>query len=657
MADDKEKKAQKKEKPRFTTIDPAVQDLCSCTEIPEVTCWDRTKKQSPRCSFGEKGICCRICSMGPCRVDESKEKLKYGVCGVDSNTVAARNFIRMIAGGAAAHSDHGRAVAETFLAAAKGEAPGYAIKDEQKLLQLAMDFGVEIGDRSVRDIAIEVGEKGLGIFGEQFGPIPLTKRAPLKRQKLWTEQGMLPRGVDREIVEIMHRTHMGVDMDPVNLMQQGSRAAIADGWGGSMLATELQDIMFGTPVPILGRSNLGVLEKDQVNIVIHGHEPSLSEMIVAVSQDPEMIEKAKQKGAKGINLGGICCTANEILMRHGVPIAGNFLQQEMAIATGAVDAMVVDVQCLFGSLPQVAACYHTKVITTNYRAKIPGATHIQFEEHDAINTAKQIVETAIDNFKNRKDVNIPDVECDLIGGFSHETINYLLGGMFRASYKPLNENIINGRILGVAGVVGCNNVKCEHDKGHTEMVKELIANNVLVIQTGCSAVACAKAELMLPESAAKYAGPGLAEVCEAVGIPPVLHMGSCVDNSRILMAATAMVKEGGLGDDISDLPAAGAAPEWMSEKAISIGHYFVASGVYTVFGTAWPTLGASGLTELLFKEYEKITGGMWDYDPDIGVQTQKMIDHIKKKREALGIEKARERILYDMAMRRELDAG
>jgi carbon-monoxide dehydrogenase catalytic subunit len=371
-----------------------------------------------------------------------------------------------------------------------------------------------------------------------------------------------------------------------------------------------------------------------VNIVIHGHEPLLSEMIVAVSQDPEMLDRARQKGAQGINLAGICCTANEILMRHGVPIAGNFLQQEMAIATGAVDAMVVDVQCLFGSLPQVAACYHTKVITTNYRAKIPGAKHIEFDEHDAVSTAKKIVGEAIDNFPSRKEVNIPDIQCDLIGGFSHETINYLLGGMFRASYKPLNDNIINGRILGVAGVVGCNNVKCEHDAGHLDLVKELIANNVLVIQTGCSAVAC-----------------------EAVGIPPVLHMGSCVDNSRILMAATAMVKEGGLGDDISDLPAAGAAPEWMSEKAISIGQYFVASGVYTVFGTAWPTLGANGLTDLLFNRYENITGGKWDFALESSVQAQKMIDHIKKKREALGIEKARERILYDMAMRRELDAG
>ncbi|MBW1807388.1 MAG: anaerobic carbon-monoxide dehydrogenase catalytic subunit [Deltaproteobacteria bacterium] len=648
--------ADKPKEERINSADPAIKAMCESGNIPESTCWDRSKKQTPRCSFGEKGICCRICSMGPCRVDGTKEKLKYGVCGVDSNTVAARNFVRMIAGGAAAHSDHGRGVAETFLAAAKGEAPGYEIKDQQKLFQLAMDFDIEIGDRSIQDIAIDVGTKGLGIFGEQQGPIPFLKRAPLKRQALWKEQGMEPRGVDREIVEIMHRTHMGVDMDPVNLMKQGSRAALADGWGGSMLATELQDIMFGTPVPQLGSCNLGVLEKDQVNIVIHGHEPSLSEIIVAVSQDPQMIEKAKAKGAKGINLSGICCTANEILMRHGVPIAGNFLSQEMAIATGAIEAMVLDVQCIFGSLPQVASCYHTKIITTNYRAKIPGATHIEFDEHDAVTTAKKIVNLAIDNFPNRKDTHIPNEQCDLIGGFSHETINYLLGGTFRASYKPLNENIINGRIRGVAGVVGCNTVKTEHDGVHIAVVKELIKNDVIVLQTGCSAIACAKVGLMLPEAAAEFAGEGLAEVCETVGIPPVLHMGSCVDNSRILMAAAALVKEGGLGDDISDLPVVGAAPEWMSEKAISIGHYFVASGVYTIVGSTFPTFGAPEFTDLLFKEYEKITGGKWDFEKDPMVMARKMIDQIDIKRNALGLDKGKERVLFDMAMRRELDA-
>jgi carbon-monoxide dehydrogenase catalytic subunit len=352
----------------------------------------------------------------------------------------------------------------------------------------------------------------------------------------------------------------------------------------------------------------------------------------------------------------MCCTANEILMRHGVPIAGNFLQQELAIVTGALDALVVDVQCIMQGIQDVAQCYHTKIITTDARAHIAGATHMQFDEHDAIESAKKIIRAAIDNFPKRgANVRIPDVKTDLIAGFSHETINYLLGGVFRASYRPLNENIINGRIRGVAGVVGCNNPRVPHDDVHVRLVRELIKNDVLVLQTGCSAMACAKAGLMLPEAASE-AGPGLRSVCEAVGIPPVLHLGSCVDNARILVAATAMVKDGGLGDDLSDLPVAGAAPEWMSEKALSIGQYFVGSGVYTIFGVNFPTLGSKEVTDLLFKEYESTYGGMWDFESDPIKMAHMMIAHIDKKRKALGIDKARERVLFDMEMRRSMEA-
>jgi carbon-monoxide dehydrogenase catalytic subunit len=397
-----------------------------------------------------------------------------------------------------------------------------------------------------------------------------------------------------------------------------------------------------------------VLKEDEVNLIVHGHEPQLAEMLAVVSQDPEMVEYAKSKGAKGINLAGMCCTANEVLMRHGVPIAGNFLQQELAIVTGALEAIVVDVQCIMQGLADVAQCYHTKVITTDPRAKIEGATHMDFDDLNAVETAKAIVRAAIDNFPNRgKNIHIPTEKTDLIAGFSHETINYLLGGLYRASYRPLNDNIINGRIRGVAGVVGCNNPRVKHDDVHVAMVKELIKHDVLVIQSGCSAMACAKAGLMVPE-AAQYAGEGLASVCETVGIPPVLHMGSCVDNSRILIAATAMVKDGGLGDDISDLPVAGAAPEWMSEKAISIGQYFVASGVFTVFGVNWPTLGSKEVTDFLFKDFEEAYGGKWAFEPDPIRAAHLMIEHIDKKRKALGIDKARERVLYDMEMRREL---
>jgi len=656
MAEEVEKTKKSIDKASLELIDKACADKVNLA-------FDRAETMKP-CPIGAVGSCCKNCGMGPCRVplpkgkEETPEekKKRRGVCGATSETIAARNFIRMIAGGAAAHSDHGRGVAELFLAVAKGEAPGYEIRDEQKLLALALEWDVEIGDRSNNEIAIDIGEKALAEFGRQEGEILFLKRAPLKRQELWRQRGVAPRGIDREIVEIMHRTHAGVDQDYQNLLKQGVRTSIADGWGGSMIATELQDILFGTPSPVLSQVNLGVLKEDEVNLIIHGHEPLLSEMIVAAAQDPKMVELAKSKGAKGINLAGICCTANEILMRHGVPLAGNFMQQELALVTGAVDAMVVDVQCIMESLPDIAQCYHTKIITTSPKAKISGAMHIEFDEHKAMEGAKEVVRTAIENFPRRgKNLRIPQERHDLIAGFSHETINYLLGGLFRASYRPLNDNIINGRIRGLAGVVGCNNARSAHNEAHIAMVKELIKNDVLVLQTGCSAMASAMAGLMVPE-AAKYAGEGLASVCETVGIPPVLHMGSCVDNSRILMAATAVVKDGGLGDDISDLPAAGAAPEWMSEKAISIGQYFVASGVFTVFGVTWPTTGSKEVTDFLFKDMEEMYGGMWAFEPDPVKAAQLMIEHIDKKRKALGIDKARERVLYDMEMRRELDS-
>ncbi|MCM8758602.1 MAG: anaerobic carbon-monoxide dehydrogenase catalytic subunit [Candidatus Omnitrophica bacterium] len=618
--------------------------------------FERFQNQQPQCGFGLLGICCRNCAMGPCRISPFEDGPKLGVCGADADTIAARNFLRMVAVGAAAHSDHGRAVAETFIKAAKGEAPGYEIKDEYKLLKLAIELGINIDGLTREEIAIKVGERYLSEFGKQEGSLFFIKRAPLRRQKIWESLNIVPRGVDREIVEALHRTHMGTDQDYLNLMLHASRCALADGWGGSMIATELQDVLFGTPVPVRGRVNFGILKENCVNIIVHGHEPLLSEMIVIAAEDPELLKIAKEKGAEGINVGGICCTANEILMRHGIPIIGNFLNQEMAITTGAVEVMAVDVQCIMQSLPMVASCFHTKVITTSEKAKIHGATHISFTEENALEKAREIVKMAIENFANRKkeNISIPQQETDLVAGFSHESISYILGGMFRASYKPLNDNIINGRIRGVAGVVGCNNCKVVQDSVHLKLVKTLIENDVLVLQTGCSAIACAKEGLLDSVRGLEFCGKGLREVCEAVGIPPVIHMGSCVDNSRILVAATALVKEGGLGDDISELPAAGAAPEWMSEKAISIGQYFVASGVFTIFGITWPTLGSENVTKYLFNEIESHLGGKWAFETDAERIAQLIIKHIDEKRKKLGIDKARERILFDMEMRRQL---
>lgn len=677
MAEEKPKVVtlEKKKKvvdPVEASIDIATQEMIARSqELGVETVFDRALTMKP-CNIGIQGTCCKNCAMGPCRLPLPKAGIegddeRKGLCGATANTIAARNFIRMIAGGAAAHSDHGRCVAEVFLSAARKETDAYKIKDTVKLVAVAKELGVattvevdgEEVDRDMDEIAVEVGEVALNEWGKAEGELLYLQRAPEARYEIWKKQGVLPRNIDREIVEIMHRTHMGVDQDYKNLIKQGTRAALADGWGGSMLATDLQDILFGTPSPLQSEANLGIMKEDHVNIIVHGHEPVLSEMIVAVAQTSEMLDYAKEKGAKGIQLGGICCTANEILQRHGVPPAGTFLQQELAIITGACDAMVVDIQCIFQNLANVAKCFHTKLITTHPIAKMEqdNVIHIEFDEHHAIEDARRIVKMAIDNFQNRgADVMIPQHKATQIAGFGVESIQYHLGGTFRGTYYTLNDNIINGRIRGVAGVVGCNNARTRHNEGHLAVVKELIKNDVLVLTTGCNGIACAMEGLLTPESAAVYCGPGLAEVCETVGIPPVLHMGSCVDNSRILLAATEVVKAGGLGKDISDWPVAGSAPEWMSEKAISIGQYVVASGIYTVFGVTLPTSGAPEFHNYLCKEFEKIYGGMWDIEPDPIKHAQLMIAHIDKKRKELGIDRARERVLMDMADRQALEA-
>ncbi len=617
-----------------------------------VTAYDRIKSRGmAACLFGSTGTCCRNCNMGPCQIIDGVDEM-IGVCGATADTVVARNYARTIAAGCAAHTDHAREMVKGFIETAKGKTP-HEIKDVDKLMDLAEVFGVETEGRDKNEIALEIGELALADFGKQDDePVTMLKRAPKKRQELWKKLGVEPRGVDREVVEMMHRTHMGVDQEYKNIMLQGARCALGDGWGSSMLSTELTDIMFGTPIPRRAIVDLGVLKKDQVNVTVHGHEPLLAEALCLAAQDDEILALAKKVGAKGINLAGVCCTGNEILMRRGIPVAAGFIQQEMVLATGAVEAMVVDVQCVMQSVSEVAKSFHTDIITTNYRAKMPDAVHIQFEEEAPMESAKEILKKAIANYKKRGDFFIPeDTKHDVVVGFSHETINNMLGGRFRSSYRPLNDNIINGRIRGIAAIVGCDNYKMP-DNHHEIITRKLIENDVLVLATGCAATALGRVGLLRPEAASE-AGPGLAEVCETVGMPPVLHCGSCVDNSRLLIAATAMVKEGGLGDDISDLPLAGTAPAWMSEKAVAIGQYFVSSGAYVIFQNL-PMTGSKKFTEFMTEGMDEIYGGRWDIEEDPEKLAQKMIDRIDLKRKELGIDKKRERVLFDMEMRRDL---
>jgi carbon-monoxide dehydrogenase catalytic subunit len=627
------------------------------------TCFERAQKMKP-CPIGHVGACCKHCHMGPCRlVGKNAEEEITGVCGASLATVAARNLLRMCAAGTAAHSDHSRGMAETLLAVANGDTKDFKITDVRKLYRVAGILEIEFEGRPVLDVARDVATTLLKDFGRQHGgELNYIKRAPKKTQERWRKWGIVPRSIDREVVETMHRTAIGVDHDPDHLLLQGLRTSLADGWGGCMISTDITDILFGTPSPQKGKMSLGIFKEDEVNFVVHGHEPLFAEMMVEVASDPEMIAYAKSKGAKGINLGGMCCTANEVLMRHGIASAGGFTNQELGIMSGLIDAISVDVQCIMPAIVELSKKFHTKVITTNPKAKIPGAMHIEFDEHRAREIAKEVLKVAIDNFPNRKTKGSHVTEAfPAVVGFSHEYIEYMQGGKWRGSFRPLNDAIMAGRIRGVVGLAGCDNPRVPSTGIHRFLATELIKRDVLIVSTGCGSAACGASGYLTPEMALESAGPGLREVCEAVGIPPILHLGACVDNSRILTIASAMAEEGGLSDEIGGMPAVGIAPEWMSEKAIAIGMYFAASGVPVIFGGESPVASSKEVTRIMTEVWFERFKGALHFEPDPEKILALALDYIDKAREALKLRKyeqgkfATEKVLMDMAARRELE--
>jgi len=596
------------------------------------TVWSRLKSQEPHCGYCELGLSCRNCAMGPCRIDPFGDGPQKGVCGASRDTIVARNLLLTISAGAAAHSDHGRDILETFYETSNEKTSGYMIKDVEKLKKLAIEFGINVNDRNDGNIARELGAKLMEEFGTKQKRLTLLDRAPKKRQEIWERLNIVPRGIDRENVESLHRIHMGVDNDYLNLLLHSLRTSLSDGWGGSMIATELSDMLFGRPEPLVSSVNIGVLKENEVNIALHGHNPILSDVIVQAAEDPELIKIAKEKGAKGINLVGICCTGNELLMRKGVPMVGNHLMQELVIMSGVLDAMIVDYQCIMPSVVDVAKCFHTKIISTFDKAKFEGAEHISFDKSRGIEIGKKIVRLAVENFENRipGKVDIPDKPVEMMAGFSVESILELLGG----SLDPLINAIKIGKIRGVAADVGCNNPKIKHDYGHTYITKCLIENDILVLVTGCAAVANGKIGYMNMD-AVKYAGKGLKDVCESLKIPPVLHVGSCVDNSRLLVLVSAIANN--LGVDISDLPVVGTAPEWYSQKAVSIATYFVASGVDVVLGIPPAIFGSQKVVDVLTNGLKDLVKATFSVEPSPDKAARLIQKKIEDKRKSLGL--------------------
>ena len=599
----------------------------------------RVKNQTPHCGFGEAGTCCRICSMGPCRITP---KAPRGICGCDVHGIVGRNYLRFTAGGSATHSDHGREICHTLYNTKEGG--NYTVKDPEKLKRIAQEWGIETEGKDIYDLAHEVAETGLMEYGKPFGVQRFLKRAPEHTQKLWHDAEIEPRAIDREVSQSLHMTHMGCSSLPEALIRQALRAGLSDGWGGSMMGTEFSDVLFGTPKPVDTTANIGVMDKDMVNIIVHGHDPSLSEMVVFYANDPEMIALAKSVGAKGINIAGVCCTSNEVAMRHGIPMAGNFLNQENVVLTGACEAIVVDVQCIFPALGPLSKCFHTKFITTSPIAQMPDSEFIRFSSESAGENAKKIVRTAIENFKNRDPelVNIPQLKTKATVGYSVEAIKSCLDGVTNShvdvtgTTKPLVDVVKSGVLRGAVAMVGCNNPKVRPDTAHIELMKKLIKNDIILIVSGCSAQAAAKAGLM-DKAAKELCGEGLKRVCELVDIPPVLHMGSCVDISRMMILASDIAKDWGI--NISQVPVVGCAPEWMSEKAVSIGNYVVATGIDTFLGVDPYTKGSSEVTALLQGEHgiKDWVEANFTVETDIEKLGDKMIEAIEAKRAALGI--------------------
>ena len=597
----------------------------------------RVKNQTPHCKFGEQGVCCRICAMGPCRITP---KAPRGICGCDVHGIVGRNYLKFTAGGAATHSDHGREICHT-LYCAKPEGP-YKVKDPEKLIRIAKEWGVETEGKDIYDLAHEMAYLGMSEYGKVFGTQNFLKRAPKHTQEIWEREEIAPRAIDREVSCSLHMSHMGCSSLPEALIRQSLRAGLSDGWGGSMAGTEFSDVLFGTPKPIETEANLGVMVAENVNIVVHGHDPSLSEMICEYADDPEMIAYAKEMGAKGITVSGVCCTSNEVAMRRGIPMAGNFLQQENVVLTGACEAIVVDVQCIFPALGPLSKCFHTKFVTTSPIAQMPDADYIRFNAETAGENAKAIVKMAIENFKNRKPelVHIPDMKQKATVGYSVEAIVKTLDGVANSQVdemgttKPLLECITSGVIRGAVAMVGCNNPKVRPDTAHIELMKKMIANDIIIIASGCSAQAAAKAGLMDKE-AKELCGAGLKRVCELADIPPVLHMGSCVDISRMMILAAELAKDSGL--NISQLPVVGCAPEWMSEKAVSIGNYVVATGIDTFLGVDPYVSGSDQIAQLLTEGVRDWVEAAYTVEKDIDKLGDAMIARIEEKRTALGI--------------------
>lgn len=616
------------------TPDPAVREMLLRTEQLGIdTAFDRFDKQKPQCNFGLAGICCKICNMGPCRITAKAPK---GVCGADADLIVARNLLRSAAAGVAQHGMHAREVILALKWAAEGKLD-VPIMGKQKIKDTAEAFGIKTKNRPLKKIASELADALLEDLSRTVPDDHQTIRAcaPLERQKVWEDLDILPISAYHEVFEAYHKTGCATDGDWKSIMQQFLRCGLAFTFSGVVGASIATDALFGVGDRVTAKVNLGALKKGYVNIAVHGHLPLLVSQIVKAGQEEKFIELAKSKGAKGIRFYGICCSGLSAMYRYdGVIPLSNAVSAELVLGTGALDLWVADVQDVFPSIMEVAKCFKTTVVTTSESARLPGAERFEYDHHHANigetkELAEKIVLRAIESFEERKGipVYIPPYESEAEVGFSVEYVHKRFGNI-----APLAEAVKSGNILGIVNMVGCNNPKVLYEKAIVDVAKVLLENNVLILSNGCASFPLMKLGYC-NTSALEQTGERLREFLEP-DLPPVWHVGECIDNTRSSGIFAGIAGE--LGKKIYELPFAFSSPEWGNEKGIDAALGFRLMGVNSYHCVEAQIYGSKNVIEFLKHGTKELLGSTMNVDTNPVSLGHKIVEDMKIKRKQLG---------------------
>lgn len=616
------------------TPDPAVKEmLLRAEQLGIDTTFDRFDKQKPQCNFGLAGICCKICNMGPCRITAKSPR---GVCGADADLVVARNLLRAAAAGAAQHGMHAREIILSLKWAAEGKLD-IPIMGEQKIRATAEAFGIPTKHRTTKKIAIDLADTLLADMSRTEPDEYKTIKAcvPPERQEIWKNLDILPISAYHEVFEAYHKTGCAIDGDWKSIMQQFLRCGLAFTFSGVVGANIATDSLFGVGDRVTSKVNIGALKKGYVNIAVHGHLPTLVSQIVKTGQEEKFIELAKSKGAKGIRFYGICCSGLAAMYRYGgvIPLS-NAVSAELVLGTGALDLWVADVQDVFPSIMEVAKCFKTTVVTTSDSARLPGAERYEYDHHhsniaETKILAEKIVTRAIESFEQRKGipVYIPPYEVEAEVGFSVEYVHKRFGSM-----KPLADALKSRKILGIVNMVGCNNPKVLYEKAIVDVADVLLKNNVLILSNGCASFPLMKLGYCSTSALGKT-GENLREFLTP-DLPPVWHVGECIDNTRSsgIFAGIANV----LGKNLYEMPFAFTSPEWGNEKGIDAALGFRLMGINSYHCVEAQIYGSQNVIEFLKDGTRELLGSVMHVDTDPVALGNKIVEDIKAKRKALG---------------------